>query len=76
MYKITFKHFCIEMACVLLSLYLCAAGVYFGWYGMDLRQGWMLAWAGLVVLPMSLAPYFLAQVYLVPSPFNRIGRIA
>lgn len=63
MYRVTWKHFVLELICALLAVYLVCGGVAFGWFLLDLRGGTMLLWGLLVALPVALAPYFLAAHY-------------
>jgi hypothetical protein len=60
MYKFTWKHVLLELIAACVGFYMVCGGVYFGWYGLDLRNEMMALWGLLVVLPSACAPYFLA----------------
>jgi predicted permease len=63
LYRLTWKHVVLSMICILLMVYMTFAGITLAWYLLGLRDGVMLAWCLLVVMPSALAPYVLAVYY-------------
>ena len=77
-YTLTWKHVALELVVLVLTLYLCAAGVSLGWFLLGLRGKWMFAFGLLVVVPIALIPKFalnLATPHIFQPKRDLTGRV-
>jgi hypothetical protein len=65
------RAFLIELACILIGLYIGLCSTVTGWYAFELRTSSMMAWT-LMSVAIGVLPFTLAQIYLLQPMRRRI----